>query len=96
MGLGKGLEGNQRESVFDPGQSLNPVGDEMADIDIVGEVTFHQQIVLARCRMNFGYLLDFQRRGIGHTIGAAEFTFDLYEDRLHGATLSTVGPPCSS
>ena len=34
--VGKGLKGNQREGVLDPGEGLDVVGHEMADIRIVG------------------------------------------------------------
>src|SRR5258707_5996509 len=79
------LVGDDREGVFHARQDLQLLGDEAADIGIFGEIALHQEIVLARGRIDFGDLLDNLDRFVGDDIGLAELAFDHDEDRLHAS-----------
>ena len=81
---GKSLIGDGRKCVSNARQSLDLVIDEMADIGVVGKKTFHDQIVLTRCRMDLRNFFDPQCCRVGDIIGFAEFAFDLNEDCQHG------------
>src|SRR5215472_17003013 len=57
--------------------------DEMADIHVVRQITFHQQVVLPGHREHFGDLGNRFDRFLGDLIGFAEVALHIDEDRLH-------------
>jgi hypothetical protein len=52
------------------------------------QVTLHEKVELAGCRIDLRDLFDVERRFVGHLIGLVQFTFHLNEDRLHAAPVS--------
>src|ERR1700733_14958988 len=67
----KRLEGDDRKGVLDARQVLHPLGDEMPDIGRIGQVEFHQEVVLARGRINFRNFFDALHRFVGDRVGFA-------------------------
>ena len=68
-----------------PGRRLQPLGHEMADIGRIRQIAFHQQIELARGRIDLRDLLDIADRRVRDLVGLAELAFDHDEDGLHRA-----------
>src|SRR5260221_7116383 len=83
MILAEGLEGDQGEGVLHAGQRLDLAGDEVADVGRIGEVAFHQEVILAGGRIDLRHLFDGDRI-VRNLVGPAELAFHLYEDCLHG------------
>ncbi len=61
---------------------LHLLVDEMADIGAGIDVEFHQQVVVARGRIDFGGDFGFGQF-VGHLVGLAELAFDLDEEGGH-------------
>src|SRR5690606_14660412 len=92
-GSAEGLEGDQGEGVLHPRKGLDGVGHEVTDVHSVGKIALHQQIVLARDRIDFRHLLDREHRLVGDLVGLAEIALHLNEDRLHGLSGTVVVAP---
>src|ERR1700722_6308844 len=84
------LEGDDGGGVLNAGNDLHLFVDEMADIGVVVDVEFHQQIVIARGGINFGGDLGLGKR-VGDGIGLAELAFELDEKGNHRCRLRKVG-----
>src|SRR6202023_2984459 len=84
----KRLERDDGAGVGDPGNRLHLLGDEMADIGRGIDVEFHQQIEVARSRIDFRGDLGV-RELVGALVGLAALPFDLHEKGDH-ARLRTV------
>lgn len=73
------LERHRCEGSFDPGYAQKFIIDEFAHIVIVGDIELHQQVILARGRIELG--MDFAQGDIlGHFVGRARFAADLDKD----------------
>jgi hypothetical protein len=70
--------------VLDPGNHLDLFVHEVPDIGGVVDVELHQQVVIARGRIDLGGDLCFGER-VGDLIGLAELAFDLDEEGGHGS-----------
>ena len=79
----EGAEGDDREGVLDAGENLHLLVDEMADIFLVIDIEFGEQIVITGGGIDFRGNLGVGKRA-GDLIGFAELAFDLHEKRLHG------------
>ena len=84
----KRLEADDRLGVLDAGDLLDLLVDEMADVGRLIDVEFHQQIELARGRIDFRRDLRVRQR-VGDLVGFAERAFDLDKKRNH----SRLRPP---
>ena len=79
----KCLEGNNRMRIDDVGDGLYLLADEVADIGVVIDVEFGQNVEMAGNRIDFRG--DFGvGQAAGHLIGFAELAFDFNEKSLHG------------
>src|SRR5271166_2307080 len=85
------LEGDDRARVDDARNRLHLVADEMADVDVLLDVEFGENVEVAGDRIDFRSDLRLGQ-GVRHLIGAAERAFDLNEKSLHRIT----APPCRS
>src|SRR5690348_6162075 len=79
---GEGLEGDGREGVLHVPQRLDLAGDEVADVGLLVEIALHQQVVLARGRVDLRHALD-RQRFLGDLVGLAELALHHHENRLH-------------
>ncbi|GCC48598.1 hypothetical protein chiPu_0032625, partial [Chiloscyllium punctatum] len=80
------LEGDDGEGVLDARDHLNLLVDEMADVGVVVDVEFDQEIVIARRGIDLRRNLGF-RQCVGDGVGLAELAFDLDEERNHQSRL---------
>src|ERR1700680_4669993 len=80
------LEGNDGVGVLDAGNDLHLLVDEMADISVVVDVELHQEVVIARGRIDLGGDLGLGKR-VGDGIGLAEPALDLDEEGNHRCRL---------
>lgn len=88
--ISKRLERNHGLRVLNAIEHLHLVGDEVADIVLLIEVEFRENVVIAGGGIDFRG--DFGiREGRGYLIGFAKLAFDLHEERLHCALLSSPG-----
>src|SRR6185312_11230799 len=79
---GESLEGDGREGVLHVPQRLDLAGDEVADVGLLVEIALHQQVVLARGRVDLRHALD-RERFLGDLVGLAELALHHHENRLH-------------
>jgi len=79
----EGAEGDDRKRVLDAGENLHLLVDEMADVFLVIDIEFGEQVVIAGSRIDLRGDLGIGKRA-GNLIGFAELAFDLHEKRLHG------------
>src|SRR6185312_2278055 len=79
---GESLEGDGREGVLHVPQRLDLAGDEVADVGLLVEIALHQQVVLARGRVDLRHALDRQRL-LGDLVSLAELALHHHENRLH-------------
>src|SRR4029079_6342529 len=76
------LEGDDGQRVLDAGNDLNLLVHEMADVSVIVDVKFHQEIRVAGGGVDLGGDLGFRKR-VGDDVGLAELAFDLDEERYH-------------
>src|ERR1700710_1838190 len=72
--------------VLDAGNDLHLLVDEMADVGVVIDVEFDQQVVISSGGIDFGGDLGLGER-IGDGIGLAKLAFELHEKRNHRCRL---------
>src|SRR4051794_22696142 len=82
MGRSERLERDDRSRVLDARDDLDLLVDEVADVDAGIDIDLHQQIELARGRIDFRSDLGIGK-AVGHLVGFAELAFDLDEERNH-------------
>src|SRR5665213_39920 len=80
----EGFEGDDGMRVPDAIHALHLFIDEVSDIGAGIDVEFHQQIVVAGGRVDFGGDLGFGQF-VGYLIGFAELAFDLDKEGCHRA-----------
>src|SRR5258707_1100997 len=77
--------------VLDAGDDLHLLVDEMADIGVLVDIEFYQEIVIARGGIDLGGDLGLGKR-VGDDIGLAELAFDLDEEGNHRRRLRGIAP----
>src|SRR5205823_558823 len=85
------LESDDGVGVLDAWDHLHLLVDEMADIGVVIDVEFDQQVVIAGGGIDLRGDLGLRER-IGDGIGLAELAFELDEEGNHRCRLQNVGP----
>src|SRR4051794_31953976 len=95
-------EGDDRARIGDAGNALDLLADEMADIDVIGDVELGEDVEIAGNRINFRG--DFGLgQGAGNLVGLAELAFDFDEKGPHRRVPASIirareaaGPPVST
>jgi hypothetical protein len=77
--------------VLDAGDDLDLLVDEMADVGVLVDVEFHQEIVIAGGGIDLGGDLGLGKR-VGDDIGLAELAFDLDKEGNHRCRLQGIAP----
>src|SRR5215475_4572114 len=85
----KRLESNDCLGIQNTRDWLNLLGNKMPDVGALLDIELHQQIEIARSRINLGRDLGIGER-IGYRIGFAEVTFDLHEKWDHAFLLGSA------
>src|SRR6266446_912670 len=80
--LSERLECDDGARVLDARDGLHLLVDEMADVGLVLDVEFHQQVEIAGGRIDLGSELGI-RELVRHFVGLAELAFDLDEEGNH-------------
>jgi hypothetical protein len=80
------LEGDDGVGVLDAGKGLHLFVDEVADVGVVFDIEFNQQIVMPRGGVDLGGDFGLRER-VGDGVGLAELAFDLNEEGNHRCRL---------
>src|SRR5262249_1316638 len=84
------LEGDDGACVLDARDGLHLLIDEMADVGLVLDVEFHQQVEVAGGRIDLGSELGI-RELVRHVVGLAELALDLDEEGDHSRLRAALG-----
>ena len=66
-----------------PGEALNAIRHEVANISVITKVALHQKVILSRRRVHLRDLLHFSGL-VGHFVRLAKFALHHDENGLHG------------